>query len=64
MTSDESVRDHNPSEGFDGGTAVGKRYIDMTDAVELLCTKSGAGTLSIASEVLEVKSAKPLPASD
>ena len=42
----------------------GKRYTDAGDTVEVLCTKPGAGALSLDGEALEVKSAKALPASD
>ena len=45
-------------------TLLGKRYTDAGDTVEVLCTKPGAGALSLDGEVLEVKSAKALPASD
>jgi hypothetical protein len=49
---------------FAAGTLVGKRYIDGTDRIELLCTKGGQGSLSLAAEPLEVKQAKALPSSD
>jgi hypothetical protein len=52
-----------PKVGFDGGTAVGKRYADH-DGLELLVTKAGAGSLSVGDDPLPVKDAKPLPASD
>jgi hypothetical protein len=53
-----------PAAGLDGGTLVGKRYTDAAGTIELLCTKPGAGTLTVGGEVLAVKGAKPLPASD
>jgi hypothetical protein len=53
-----------PSAPFDQGTLVGKRYVSDDDAVELLCTKAGTGSLSIGDSPLEVKGAKPLPSSD
>lgn len=46
-----------------GGSIMGKRYIDDA-GTELLVTKPGKGTLSIGSTPLEIKDAKPLPASD
>ncbi len=52
-----------PGAGFDEGTLIGKRYTDG-GALELLCTKAGDGSLSIGSDRLEVKGAKPLPSSD
>ena len=50
--------------GFDGGTQLGKRYADEALGLEILCTKAGNGALSVGDAVLEVKGAKPLPASD
>ena len=49
---------------FAGGTMTGKRYVDAAGAIELLCVKSGAGSLSIAGAALVPKEAKPLPSSD
>ncbi len=46
-----------------GGTLMGKRYVDDSGA-EILVTKAGAGTLSIGANPLNIKEAKPLPASD
>jgi hypothetical protein len=48
---------------FSGGTLMGKRYVDDGGA-EVLVTKAGAGSLSIGTTPLEIKEAKPLPASD
>jgi hypothetical protein len=48
---------------FSGGTVLGKRYIDG-DGAEVLVTKAGTGSLSVGTTPLEVKEAKPLPASD
>jgi hypothetical protein len=45
------------------GNVMGKRYVDETGA-EVLVTKAGAGTLSIGTTALNLKEAKPLPASD
>jgi hypothetical protein len=50
--------------GFDGGTLVGKRYADDETGLELLCTKPGAGSLSVGERVLQPKGAKALPSSD
>jgi hypothetical protein len=50
--------------GFDQGTQLGKRYADESLGLEILCTKGGEGALSVGDTVLEVKGAKPLPASD
>lgn len=48
----------------DTGSALGKRYTDASGKLELLVTKAGEGTLSLAGEPLMLKEAKPLPASD
>ncbi len=45
-------------------TLIGKRYVDATETVELLCTSSGTGALSCDGTEMVLKSAKPLPASD
>lgn len=50
--------------GQDGGTQLGKRYTNEAADVELLVTKPGTGSLSLNGETLDLKSAKPLPASD
>jgi hypothetical protein len=50
--------------GFSEGTQMGKRYADDDLGLEVLCTKPGAGSLSIGDTPLPVKGAKPLPASD
>ncbi|WP_063039230.1 hypothetical protein [Nocardia pseudovaccinii] len=47
-----------------GGTAIGKRYTNADATVELLCTKPGPGVPAINGEVLVLKEARPLPASD
>jgi hypothetical protein len=49
---------------FADGTALGKRYTDSTGDLEVLCTKPGAGSLSLGNETLVLKEAKPLPSSD
>jgi hypothetical protein len=49
---------------FADGTVLGKRYTDGTGDLEVLCTKPGAGSLSLGNETLVLKEAKPLPSSD
>ncbi|MCH5675614.1 hypothetical protein [Streptomyces gilvus] len=46
------------------GTQVGKRYVDEELGLELLVSKAGSGTLSVADRSLHLKDAKPLPTSD
>ena len=50
--------------GHDGGIAMGKRYVDEADTIELLCTKPGDGVPAVGGEMLQLKEAKALPASD
>ena len=46
------------------GTLMGKRYVDADDTLEVLCTKPGDGALGRGDALLQLKEAKPLPASD
>ena len=62
--SEQRDPDATPDPDFAGGTAMGKRYADEAIGLELLITKPGAGSLSIGSEPLGLKDAKPLPSSD
>ena len=50
--------------GHDGGTLIGKRYVDDSESIELLCTKAGDGLPALGESVLHIKDAKPLPTSD
>ncbi|WP_328935632.1 MULTISPECIES: hypothetical protein [unclassified Streptomyces] len=45
-------------------TLIGKRYVDTTGTLELLCTASGTGELTCDGAPMTLKAAKPLPASD
>jgi len=47
-----------------GGVALGKRYVNESGDLELLCTKPGEGSLSVGGAPLTLKEAKPLPSSD
>jgi hypothetical protein len=51
-------------DGFAQGTQIGKRYVDAAGTLELLCVKAGKGSLSVSGVPLQIKDAKPLPASD
>ena len=61
---DDAATGGEPRAPFDEGTLVGKRYVSEDEAIELLCTKPGAGSLSLGDAPLLVKGAKPLPSSD
>jgi hypothetical protein len=43
---------------------LGKRYVHEAAGLEVLCTKAGDGSLTVAGELLPQKDAKPLPSSD
>jgi len=53
-----------PADGHGGGAAMGKRYVDQDDTIELLCTKPGPGVPALNGVLLVLKEAKALPASD
>ncbi len=61
---DAEVTAQSIEAGFDQGTQLGKRYSDDELGLEVLCTKPGEGSISVGETILEVKGAKPLPASD
>ena len=60
---DETDSSLTLDDAFAGGALMGKRYVDAAGA-EVLVTKAGKGSLSVGTTPLEIKEAKPLPASD
>ena len=46
------------------GSAAGKRYADPETGLEVLCSKAGAGSLSIDGRSIGATEAKKLPSSD
>lgn len=66
MVSLESERsmDAQPDGDLSGGTELGKRYDDAGTGIEVLCTKSGHGSLTVNGAPVVVKESKPLPSSD
>jgi hypothetical protein len=46
------------------GVLIGKRYTDIESQIEVLGAKAGKGSLSFDGRALQLKEAKPLPASD
>ena len=50
-------------EDFPEGSQAGKRYAGAETGMEVLCTKTGAGTLTIGGRPIGAKEAKKLPAS-
>jgi hypothetical protein len=53
-----------PHADASGGTLLGKRYVNPSGDLEVLCTKPGQGSLACDGKLLIVKGAKPLPSSD
>ncbi len=46
------------------GCLIGKRYINADETIEVLCVKSGDGSLYFEDEELMTKDTKKLPSSD
>ncbi len=63
-SADERSSDLTVTTGADDKPAMGKRYVDADDIIELLCTKPGDGAPAIGGDLLSQKDAKALPASD
>jgi hypothetical protein len=51
-------------EGHAGGSLMGKRYGDDENGLEVMCTKPGAGSLTVVGRALVMREAKRLPSSD
>ena len=60
----ETSGEHAVDSEHAGPTVLGKRYVDDTIGLELLVTKAGHGALFANGAPLDLKTAKPLPASD
>jgi hypothetical protein len=60
----ETVERGTPKPEAATGTALGKRYVNADETLEILCTKAGDGALGLGDTLLSLKEAKPLPASD
>lgn len=66
VTLDQAPGTAAPKAGLDRGSQLGKRY-GITEPgmrIEVLVTKSGAGTLAVGDRPLPVLTPKPLPSSD
>jgi hypothetical protein len=46
------------------GCVIGKRYINADETIEVLCVKTGEGSLYCSGEELMTKDTKKLPSSD
>ena len=56
--------DARPDESLAEQALLGKRYADQASGLELLCTRSGAGTITVDGRPTKVKAPRQLPASD
>jgi hypothetical protein len=67
VAAENIARDTAPAAGNGGsgsGLILGKRYAHESSELECLCTRAGAGELTVNGEPLILKDAKPLPPSD
>jgi hypothetical protein len=46
------------------GPLIGKRYEDAVSGLELLCSRTGSGAVTVDGRAVNLKGAKPLPSSD
>ena len=53
-----------PAGEWAGGSLLGKRYADEESGLEALCSKGGAGTLSVDGRRVTIRESKKLPSSD
>ncbi len=53
-----------PDRALAEGTLLGKRYADEASGLQLLCTRSGAGTITVAGRPAMIMAPRKLPASD
>jgi len=54
----------SPAEGAAEGSLLGKRYVNADESLEVLVTKPGDGSLGLGADLLSLKEATQLPASD
>lgn len=64
MATEAPATPGTPAADLQEPTLLGKRYVDADSGLELLVSKGGIGTLTLDGRALELKAAKPLPASD
>jgi len=48
----------------DAQCQLGKRYVNASGTVELVCVKAGKGSLAVDGNPMQIKAAKALPSSD
>ena len=63
VTLDESSDQASDADKMNG-CVIGKRYINANESIEVLCVKTGEGSLYCNEEELMTKDTKKLPSSD
>ena len=53
-----------PDRALAAGTLLGKRYTDEVSGLEVLCTRSGEGAITVAGRPATIMAPRKLPASD
>ena len=53
-----------PADPAQRHTLLGKRYLDESSNLEMLCVAAGPGEIAVDGRTLTIKTAQPLPASD
>jgi hypothetical protein len=64
LRDDEQPPSGEVDESLGEAVQLGKRYADEDLGLELLCSRPGAGALTVDGRPLLMKGAKPLPSSD
>jgi hypothetical protein len=64
LTGADAAISGGPASADDSICQLGKRYVNSSGSVELVCVKSGKGSLAADGEPLQMKAAKALPSSD
>ncbi|MCU1692806.1 MAG: hypothetical protein JWM64_1897 [Frankiales bacterium] len=64
MVAPDAAPEAPPAPADGPATLLGKRYVDEVTSLEILCTKGGAGLLTVDGRELGLKGAKTLPSSD
>ena len=61
---EDGAGDQTGDDGQMHGCLIGKRYVNQEESIEVLCVKSGEGSLYCNGEELMTKDTKKLPSSD
>ena len=64
MSADGAENGQTVHPDFSEGTTIGKRYVNGSGELEILCVKPGDGSLAVGGTALKLKDAKKLPKTD